>query len=63
MFCYAYLDDFRKFDEKSLPPREYFINDLHQEDISEENYTHAQNIWKTSCKTLGDYHDVYIFEI
>ena len=36
-FFYAYLDNFRKFDEKCLPPRECFINDLHQKHISEEN--------------------------
>ena len=61
VFCYAYLDDFQKLDEKSLPPSKCFINDLHQEHISEGNYTYAQNIWKTfSCKTLGDYHDVYL---
>ena len=31
------------------------------EHISEEDYAHAQNVWKAfSCKTLGDYHDVYL---
>ena len=61
VFCYTYLDDFKKVDERRLPPRECFINDLDQEHISEEKYARAQNIWKTfSCQTLGGYHDIYL---
>ena len=29
-------------------------------DISDEDYTHAQKVWKAfDCKTLEDYHDLY----
>ena len=61
MFCYLYLDNFNKFYEDSLPPRECFDNDLDPEHISDVKYVHAQNVSKPfSCQTLGDYHDVYL---
>ena len=44
VFCYTYVDDFCKFKEGRLPPRECFVNDLDQEHISEEDYAHAQNV-------------------
>ncbi|VDH89813.1 Hypothetical predicted protein [Mytilus galloprovincialis] len=31
------------------------------EDISDEDYTHAQKVWEAfECKTLRDYHDLYL---
>ena len=61
VFCYTYLDNFSKFEEPRLPPRVCFMNDLDQEHISAEDYTHAQNVWDAfCCQTLGEYHDVYL---
>ena len=38
-----------------------FIQTLKQEGISEEEYKHAQNVWNTyNCKTLKDYHNLYL---
>ena len=29
--------------------------------MSDEDYQHAQNVWKTfNCKTIKDYHDLYL---
>ena len=29
--------------------------------ITDEDYAHAQDVWNAfSCKTLGDYHDLYV---
>ena len=29
--------------------------------ILEDDYKHAQNVWKTfECKTIKDYHDLYL---
>lgn len=61
VFCYRYLDDIRKFDDKKLPPIEDFYNDLNQEPLSKSNYEHALKVWdKFECRSLGDYHDLYL---
>ena len=34
---------------------------MKQQDITEEDYNHAQLIWKTfNCQTLLDYHNIYL---
>ncbi|KAF4527397.1 hypothetical protein B566_EDAN016140, partial [Ephemera danica] len=43
VFCYDYLDDLKKLDETCLPPKNKFRNRLTGEDISDEDYAHAQN--------------------
>ena len=38
-----------------------FYSELHLEDITDEDYTHAQNVFKEfNLKNLGDYHDLHI---
>ena len=47
--------------EKQLPPKEEFYSKLNNEDISDEDYKHAQKVFKTfDCKTIRDYHDLYL---
>ncbi|KAF4529586.1 hypothetical protein B566_EDAN016543 [Ephemera danica] len=61
VFCYDYLDDLKKLKETCLPPKEAFKSSLTDEDISDEDYQHAQNVWKTlKCKTLRDYLALYL---
>ena len=60
VYPYDYMDSFDKFNEQ-LPPKEEFYNILNNEHISNEDYKHAQKVWKTlKCKTMGDYHDLYL---
>lgn len=60
IYPYEYMDAWDRFKEPELPPKEAFYSKLADEHISEEDYTHAQKVWKAfSCKTLGDYHDLY----
>ena len=34
---------------------------MNDEDITDEDYKHAQNVWNTfKCKTIRDYHDLYL---
>ena len=61
VYPYDYVDAFEKFEETSLPSKEAFYNTLTEEDISDEDYEHAQLVWQTfEVKNLGDYHDLYL---
>ena len=61
IFPYEYWDSPARFDERLLPPPEAFYSRLMDEEISEEDYKHAQNVWKTfNIETLADYHDLYL---
>ena len=47
-------------DETQLPPRSAFYSRLNDSGISEEDYEHAQTVWKEfNCKTLREYYDLY----
>ena len=61
VYPYDHMDSFQKFEETELPTKEQFYNLLNDETISDEDYQHAQNVWKTfNMKSMGDYHDVYL---
>jgi hypothetical protein len=61
IYPYEYIDSIDRLEETKLPPIEKFYSTLKQEGITKEEYKHAQNIWKTfKCKTLQDYHDIYL---
>ena len=55
------MDDFNKFKEEGLPSIKKCYSKLAGEDISDHDYNHAENVWKKfKCKTIGDYHDLYL---
>ena len=57
------MKNFSVFEETRLPPRQAFHNDLTGEDIFPEKYEFAQRVWDTTgCQTLGDYHDLYLYQ-
>ena len=61
IYPYEYMDSFEKFSETSLPPKESFYSKLNDEHITEDEYAHAKTVWETfECKTLGDYHNLYV---
>ena len=61
IYPYGYMDSFEKFNETSLPKKEDFYSKLKDENITEDEYAHAKTVWETfKCKTLGDYHDLYV---
>ena len=61
VYPYEYMDSWEKFDETALPPKKDFYSNLNLEDISDEDYAHAQKVWDVfKIKNLGEYHDLYV---
>ena len=61
VYPYEYIDSLDKFIETQLPPIDKFYSKLTNEKIKQEDYNHAQKVWNEfNCKTLGDYHDLYL---
>ena len=55
VYPYEYMDGWDKFSKES------FYSNLRMENISETNYRHANNVFKTfKLNNLGDYHDLYV---
>lgn len=56
VYPYEYFDSFKKFSETRLPPKSSFFNSLKDEDITQEVYDHAKNVFEQfRCRSLGDY--------
>ena len=48
-----------KFEETELPPIEAFHSELSMSGVSEDDYQHAQQVWKEfGIRNLGEYHDL-----
>ena len=61
VYPYEYMDGWDKFNETSIPNKESFYSNLTMENISETDYRHANNEFKTfKLDNLGDYHDLYV---
>ncbi len=61
VYPYDYVDGLERLDEVLLPPKEEFYSKLSDDDISDEDYVQAQNVWKEfKCKTMRDYHNLYL---
>ena len=59
VYPYEYMDGWNKFNETSIPSKESFYSNLTMENITETDYIHANNIFKTfKLNNLGDYHDL-----
>ena len=61
VYPYDYMSELTKLNDTCLPVIKGFYNRLNDEDISTEDYNHAQNVWDHfGCKTMRDYHDLYL---
>ena len=50
----------KKLYETSLPSKDAFYSKLTGEGITDEDYQHAQIVWKEfSIETVKDYHNLY----
>lgn len=61
VYPFGYFDSEAKISENKLPPIEAFHSSLSAEDITEADYTHAQEVWKEfNLNDIGQYHDLYV---
>ena len=61
VYPYDYVTSIEKLKETKLPPKEEFYSILYNEEISDEDYQHAHNVWNTfNCQTIQDCHDLYL---
>ena len=61
VYPYEYINSWDRFEEAQLSPIEAFYSNLNMSLISEDNYQHAQRVWKEFVTlNLGDYHDLYL---
>ena len=61
-YCYEkVLDEWKKFNETSLPEKEDFYSHLNMEDITDADHAHTKRVCE-EFKTinLGEYHHLYV---
>ena len=60
VYPYEDMDNWEKYDETTIPPKEAFYSKLNFEGISGADYAHIQKVWKVfGIKNCGEYHDLY----
>ncbi|KAJ8915534.1 hypothetical protein NQ315_012417 [Exocentrus adspersus] len=61
VFPYDYTDSWERFTETCLPSKTNFYSQLYDQCITDQDYQHALDVWKTfNIKTLGEYSDLYL---
>ena len=62
IYSYEWVDSDSKLNYfKGPPPKEDFYSSLRQSGITDEEYDHALNVYKTMrCYKFKDYHDIYL---
>ena len=61
VYPYDYMNSFDKFNDEHLPSKEQFYSRLTEEDITNDDYNKAKQIWKHfGIKSMGEYHDLYL---
>ena len=54
VYPYEYLDSWNRFNETELPSKDKLYSTLNLEDISDDDYAHAANVWNTfNISNLG----------
>ena len=61
VYPYEYMDSWKRFNETELLSKDKFYSTLNLEDISDDDYAHAVNVWNTfNISNLGEYHDLHV---
>ena len=59
VYPYEDMDSWEKFNGTTIPPKEAFYSNLNLEDISDEDYAHAQKVWDVfEINNRGEYDDL-----
>ena len=60
VYPYEYMNSLERFKENKLPPKKSFYSRLTGEDISNEDYAHAEKVWEVfEMEHFQDYHNLY----
>ena len=55
------MNSWKRFNETELPSKDKFYSTLNLEDISDDDYAHAINVWNTfNINNLDEYRDLYV---
>ena len=61
VYPYECVNDWEKFNKKSLLEKDNFYSHLNMEDITDADYAHARRVFKDfEIIHLGQYHDLYV---
>ena len=61
VYPYDYVNYLEKFSEEGLPLKTEFYSKFNEEDISDEGYRHAINVWNEfKIKYIRECHDVFL---
>ena len=61
VYPYEYMDDWKKFNETSLPEKEDFYSHSNMKHITDADYVHAKGNCKDfEIKNLGECHELYV---
>ena len=61
IYPYEYMNSWKRFNETELSSKDKFYSTFNLEDISDDDYAHAINVWNTfNISNLGEYHDLYV---
>ena len=47
VFPYEYVDSWKKYEDRMLPPRANFYSSLNDQECTEEDYEYAQKVFNT----------------
>lgn len=61
VYPYDYIDNYERLNETRLPYKKDFYSKLNNSQISDDDYRTAYTVWKKfNCKTMMDYHNLYL---
>ena len=61
VFPYDWFDSLDKLKQPHLPSKDEFFSRLYNKAISDDDYATVKRVWsETGCRTMQDYHDLYL---